>query len=206
MTIKHLMKTGLFTGAVFLSSCAYMQTHKNIEENHKTHSGYHLNTNIQLYRAGGKYYIGAEKQQLRIHYPAIYDSIFLTGHNDPEYLRTGSEYTMMYRQISSGTATVLQRTDGYAELNILCDELQNSSAPWIESLPTGAQSCSIKAEIVGSSITWPERNSATEAPLAIRALSTIDQVLVDWPGTILYNIAIPIMAPFVFFHEFLNEQ
>ena len=113
---------------------------------------------------------------------------------------------MMYRQISSGTATVLQRTDGYAELNILCDELQNSSAPWIESLPTGAQSCSIKAEIVGSSITWPERNSATEAPLAIRALSTIDQVLVDWPGTILYNIAIPIMAPFVFFHEFLYEQ
>ena len=206
MTIKHLMKTGLFTGAVFLSSCAYMQTHKNIEENHREHTGYHLGIDFQLYRAEGIYYLGVEKQQLRIHYPVIYDSIFLTDHNEPEFIRINNESTRVYRQISTGTATVLQRTDGYAELRVLCDELQNSATPWIESLPAGAQPCGIKAEIVGSSITWPEEGSATEAPLVIRTLSTVDQVLIDWPGTLLYNIAIPVMAPFVFFHEFLNEQ
>ena len=200
------MKTGLFTGAVFLSSCAYMQTHKNIEENFREHSGYHLNAQIQLYRAGGNYYLEVEKQTLRLHYPVIYDSIFLTDNNDPEFIRTSNNSTKVYQKISAGTAAVLQRTDGYAELTVLSDELKDTSNTWVDTLPTGAQRCNIRAEIAGSAITWTENESVAKAPVAIRALSTVDQVIVDWPGTVLYNLAIPVMAPFVFFHEFLNEQ
>ena len=40
----------------------------------------------------------------------------------------------------------------------------------------------------------------------MQILSTLDEVIIDWPGTILYNLAIPVMAPFVFFHEFLDEK
>ena len=183
-----------------------MQTHKNIEEGFREHTGYTLSNGLELYRAGGNYYLAAQKKQLRIHYPAIYDSIFLSSNNAPEYRNTGSDTECVYRQISAGTALVLQRTDGYADLNVVCDELQNSTTPWLTSLPANASKCAIKAEVTGTSITWPEAGSATEAPLGIRALSAVDRVLIDWPGTLLYNISIPVMAPFVFFHEFLNEQ
>lgn len=206
MTIKHLMKTGLFTGAVFLSSCAYMQTHKNIEENSREHIGYQLNSGIQLYRAGGDYYLAVEQQRLRMHYPAIYDSIFLIRNNEPEFIKLGDEQTRVYRRISTGTATVLQREDGYAELNVLSDELRSSNTDWLTSLPAGARPCSIKADISGKEATWLQPGSGTEVSAGIRTLSTLDEVFVDWPGTVLYNLAIPVMAPFVFFHEFLNEK
>ena len=206
MNIKHLMKTSLFTGVVFLSSCAYMQTHKNIEEHFREHTGYQLSPDIQLYRAGENYYLGVEKQQLRIHYPAIYDSVFLSHDNEPELTPISNTSTRVYRRISDGTAAVLQRTDGYADLGVISDELRHASTPWEPSLPGGARACCIKAEIAGTTTTWAEEGSATEAPASIRLLSAADRVLIDWPGTLLYNIAIPVMAPFVFFHEFLNEQ
>ncbi len=206
MTKTSLVKCCLMTGTLFLSSCAYMQTHKNIEEGFREHTGYTLSSGLELYRAGGAYYLAAQKKQLRIHYPVIYDSIFLSRNNDPEYRSIGNNTECVYRQISTGTALVLQRADGYADLNVVRDELQNNAAQWLTSLPANAQKCKINAEIIGTSVTWPEAETATEAPLGIRVLSTTDQVLVDWPGTLLYNIAIPVMAPFVFFHEFLNEQ
>lgn len=206
MTIKHLMKTGLFTGAVFLSSCAYMQTHKNIEETGREHTGYQLNSEMQLYRAGGDYYLAVEQQRLRMHYPAIYDSIFLIQNNEPEFIQIGNDQTRVYHKISAGTATVLQREDGYAELSVLSDELRNNDTGWLKTLPAGAQSCSIKADIAGTATTWAEPGSGTEVSTSMQILSTLDEVIIDWPGTILYNLAIPVMAPFVFFHEFLDEK
>ena len=206
MTIRHLMKTGLCAGAVFLSSCAYMQTHKNIEENSREHIGYHLNSGLQLYRAGGDYYLSVARQRLRMHYPAIYDSIFLIRNNDPAFTQIGDEQTTVYRKISAGTATVLQLKDGYAELSVLCDELRNSDSSWLETLPAGAQPCGIKATIDGEATTWVQPGSGTAVSPCIKLVSTIDEVIVDWPGTILYNLAIPVMAPFAFFHEFLNEE
>lgn len=206
MTIKYLMKTGLFTGAVFLSSCAYMQTHKNIEENSREHIGYQLDSEIKLYRAGGDYYLAAEQRRLRMHYPAIYDSIFLIRNNEPEFIQLGNEQTMVYHKISAGTATVLQREDGYAELSVLSDELRSSDTGWLTSLPAGSRPCSIKADITGKNAIWTQPGSSPDVSTGIRVLSTIDKVFVDWPGTVLYNLAIPVMAPFVFFHEFLNEK
>ena len=206
MTMTALVRTCLLAGTVFLSSCAYMQTHKNIEESSREHTGYTLNKEFELYRAGGKYYLAAEQKQLRVHYPVIHDSIFLSGNNAPEYRAINNETSKVYHEISAGTAMVLQRPDGYADMQVVSDELKDNSTPWLQALPGGASKCSIKAEIAGDTTTWPQPGSFTETPISIQALSMADRILIDWPGTLLYNISIPVMAPFVFFHEFLNEQ
>lgn len=206
MTIIDSLKSFLLVGSVFLSSCAYMQTHKNIQENYQEHTGYRLTPQLELYRAGGHYYLAAEKQQLRLHYPVIHDSIFLSGNNEPTLEKVNSDTVKVYRRISDGTAQVLQLQDGYATLPVLSDEIKNSSSPWLPALPAGAHRCTTQATVEGNPETWKEGEATREAPFSIRLLSKADQVLVDWPGTILYNVAIPIMAPFVFFHEFLNDK
>lgn len=196
----------LICTCLLLSSCAYMQTHKNIEEAARSHNGYELTSALELYRAGGTYYLAAEKQQLRKHYPAIYDSIFLDGNNAPTWEPLNQGQEKVYRSISAGTATILQRADGYASLDVLSDELKSGTSGWIPTLPAGAQRCKVNAEITGNSTIWAGTEAPTAIPVGIRLLSAIDRVCIDWPGTILYNTAIPVMAPFVFFHQFLNED
>lgn len=206
MTIRAFIRTCLLTGSVLLTSCAYMQTHKNIEEVFRQHSGYHLAPDFQLLRAGDKYYLSINRISLRKIYPTIHDSIFLNKSNTPILEELAGTAEPVYKEISAGTATVLQQADGYAQLEVLKEELDNISSPWLDSRPAGAVSCKIKAQICGSSVTWAAENSATAIPVGARVLSTLDQVVIDWPGTILYNAAIPVMAPFVFFHEFLTEN
>ena len=198
--------TCIMAGTVFLPSCAYLQTHKNVEESYRTHQGYTMHPEIDLYQSGNQYYLGVTKQELRMHFPAINDSVFMTGRNNPTFEPTGEGGGKMYRQISNGTATVLQRTDGYAEMQTLSDELLSSTGNWLDKLPANAVKCGVKAEIQGESVTTTTGTSSETIPVSGQILSAIDQVVIDWPGTVLYNIAIPFMAPFVFFSEFLNEQ
>lgn len=184
-----------------------MQTHKNIEESYVLHTGYELTSAIELYRAGDKYFIAAEKQSLRKHYPAIHDSIFLDRNNEPTWEKIKDEKQQkVYRSISAGTASVLQKNDGYASLDVLSDEIRNNPQSWTSVLPANVRQCQVKAEIDGTSTTWAEEASPAQLPVTAKLVSTIDQVCIDWPGTIAYNIAIPVMAPFVFFYEFLNED
>lgn len=206
MTLENSMKLCLLCSSIFLSSCAYMQTHKNIEESFREHTGYQLSGSPELYRAGGHYYLAAEKQQIRLHYPVIHDSIFLIGNNEPQPEKTNKDQVKVYRRISDGTAQVLQLASGYADLQVLSDEINTNPYSWSTSLPAGARRCTTKATIHGEPVTWTDPGSASKAPLAARMLSNTDRVLIDWPGTVLYNVAIPVMAPFVFFYEFLNEK
>ncbi len=206
MTVRHFIRSILLSSSLILSSCAYMQTHKNIEESYRQRSGYQLTPELELYQAGGRYYLAADKQAYRKDYPAIYDSIFLKGKNEPALIKIGQDSTKVYRSISSGTAQVLQMENGYADLAVLSDELKSSSGEWMTSLPANSRRCKTRAEITGTTTTWLNEETPQPVPAGIKALSIIDQVVIDWPGTILYNTAIPIMAPFVFFHEFLNEE
>ena len=206
MTNRARHITCLVTVAFFISSCAYMQTHKNIEEAYKAHKGYEITSQLSLYRAGEQYYLAAEQQWLRKHYPIIHDSIFLTDNNEPSYIKLNQETSTVYHPISAGTAAVLQNNKGYAELGVLTDELNSSGGNWTSNLPGGARICPIKAEIAGTSHTWLANEETADIPLSGSILSTVDKVIIDWPGTVLYNLSIPIMAPFVFFHQFLNEQ
>lgn len=207
MTTRAFITTSLLTSSVLLSSCAYMQTHKNVEESFQNHTGYELTPGLELYSAGSNYYLSAKKKALRRHYPAIHDSIFFKGNNQPTYEEIGAgPGRVVYKTISSGTAAVLQASDGYADLTVLSDELKNSESSWVEQLSSHAQRRSIKAEIVGQPVTWIEDTGTDKVPFAGKVLSKIDEVVIDWPGTVLYNVAIPVMAPFVFFHQFLTED
>ncbi len=206
MTSRAFLRTCLLTGSVFLSSCAYMQTHKNIEESFSQHAGYQLSPDFQLFKAGKSYYLTIDRMSLKKTYPVIHDSIFLKDNNAPSLEPIAGTSATAYKEISAGTATVLQQNSGYADLSVLKDELNSSDTPWLDALPAGAVNCRIRAEIVGQAITWTDENASATTPTAIKILSTFDQLCIDWPGTVLYNVAIPVMAPFVFFHEFLNEH
>lgn len=206
MLSKHFLRTCLLTGSVLLSSCAYMQSHKNIEAAYQQHTGYTLSPDFELYRAGDTYYLGVTVNQLRKHFPIIHDSIFLKDKNEPELEIISTTAEKRYRPISRGTALVLQQNKGYADLTVLSDELKNTNSPWISELPPQARLCHTKAEIAGSGTTWIEDEGTHDTPAIIQVTSLLDQVFIDWPGTILYNAAIPVMAPFVFFYEFLNDN
>lgn len=206
MTFRSITSSLLLFSCIQLTSCAYMQTHKNIVEADTIRTGYELTTDIGLYRAGENYYVAISRQQLRKEYPIIHDSIFLTGNNTPTWHKVEDGETTVYYPVSAGTATVLQRQDGYASLHVLADELKNNSNFSLTSLPTGASRCTVKAEITGSDTIWEGNEPPTPCSTMTRIISTVDQVCIDWPGTIAYNVAIPVMAPFVFFHQFLNEN
>ena len=206
MNYRCIPQAGFVAVMAFLSSCAYMQTHKNIEEAGRQHTGYHLTNPLKLYRAGGQYYLAAEQQQLRIHYPIVHDSIFLNENNDPTFTSTSSGNPMVYFPISRGTGEVMLRQDGYVELNTLKGELQDSGATCSTTLPGGATECRIQATVQGDSATWINPEASTSPGIGTTILSTLDQVVIDWPGTVLYNAAIPFMTPFVFFHQFLTEE
>ena len=207
MNYRCIQQSVLIAAMACLSSCAYIQTHKNIEEAGRQHAGYHLNSPLKLYKGGGQYYLQAEQQQLRIHYPAIHDSIFLNQNNALTLTRTSGETSNVYFPISKGTGEVMQLQNGYVELETLKDELLDGQINSISSLPAGAHECTIRSTVQGEPVTWlapAASEPGTNTGTAI--LSTLDKVLVDWPGTVLYNLAIPVMAPFVFFHQFLNEE
>ena len=206
MTVFTRISTGLLTSCVFLSSCAYMQTHKNIEEYFTPRTGYHINQELELYQAGDHYYLAVDKQTLRVKYPAIHDSIFLKDDNEPEFISLQPDAPKVYMSVSKGTALVLQKNDGYADLSVLSEEMKNTDGAWLDTLPAGARRCTIQAEIAGQPTTWLSTASGNDTPIYASALGTLDRVIIDWPGTVLYNVAIPVMAPFVFFYEFLNEE
>lgn len=181
-----------------------MQTNKNVRESSRTYTGYQMTTALRLYQVGKHYYIGTDEYQLRKHYPVIYDAAFLKQHNEPWFEPAGGTSQKAYCLISTSTAEVLLRKDGYVELASLKSELVENQDSWTNSLPAGARTCEIKARICGDTETWPGSTAPSGAPANL--LGALDFVCVDVPGTVLYNAAIPLMAPFVFFYEFLTEE
>lgn len=198
----------LVLGAQAFTSCAYVQTHKNVEECFYHYEGAQISEKPELYRAGESYFIAAKGVSLSKRYPVVHDTVFFDKDNEPMFHVEHQEGKKLYYPISAGTATVMQREDGYVSLALLSDELQRSSAR--PHLPRGAQACVVRAEMaekeapsagvmVGSRV--PQ-----QLPLLGEVLSVADKVVVDAPATVGYNCLIPVMAPFVFFHRFLNDE
>ncbi len=190
-----------------LSSCAYMQTHKNIEEQFHSYKGSELSANnISLHQKGGQWYLSAPEGIYNKRYPIIHDDIFDKHENDPTYTLIENSDNRRYFPITTGTATCLQRTDGYAQTNALVTEILNTGKPAVDNLK-GASTHAIRAEIVEGkqpAMLIAER-TPQETPGLIRAVSTLDMCTVDLLGSAAYNVAIPFMAPFRFFSEFLSE-
>lgn len=198
----------LMLGAQAFTSCAYVQTHKNVEESFYRYEGARISEKPELYRAGESYFVAADAAVLNKHYPAVHDTIFFDKDNEPKFHVEHMEGKKLYYPLSAGTATVMQREDGYVSLALLSDELQHGIAR--PQLPRGAQACAVRAEIAEkeapSAGLMVGARDPQQLPLWAEFLTLTDKVVVDGPATLGYNCLIPVMAPFVFFHRFLNEE
>lgn len=201
---------------VGLSSCAYVQTHENVRECFIKRQGDELQdaTPLKLGKVGDSWYVctractgGVTKK-----YPMVHDEILFDRDNEPQ-LQAGQGIATKPHPtawpISSGTAMVLMREDGYATLDTLADEMIRNRAGRLNSLPRGMQFYPVKAQIAGTekaAYLLTNGEAEPELNLAQQAVVQADRVLVDWPLTAAYNCAIPVMAPFCFFHQFLTEE
>ena len=200
---------------ILMNSCAYVQTHKQVEEWGCTYDGKLINNDNSstwnIYRCDGKWYLPAQKVTLTKDYPTIKDTILFTGNNTPEYAIKSDKanISIAYHPISAGTAEVLMRSDGYAILQDLAEEIKATPGEWRDSLP-GASKYTIKAQIDdrqnSSAKLIAGQRTPAETPVLNDVLSKLDFVVVDVPGTVIYNVAIPIMAPIKFFSEFLSND
>ena len=205
-TLTLLMLSAATAG--MLSSCAYMQTHKNIDEMAHTYRASELKTdNLSLHRKDGQWYISAPAGDYKKRYPIVHDDIFTKNDNDPTYKLKQSCDGRNYYPISDGTAASLQRKDGYALTNGLVTEIISQGKPGITELP-GAATYPIRAEIATGNQPAIIVTSRTpeKTPIVVKTVSGIDMCTVDVAGSLVYNVAIPFMAPFRFFWEFLTED
>lgn len=197
----------LLLSASWLTSCAYMQLHKQIESEARVHRGFYIERPTAVYSHRGQWYLKAQGVQLKKEYPLIHDTILLTQNNKPRPIIFNKE-SEIYISISSGTAKVLQRTDGYASLSTLRDEMSNgqilsAGVGQMKSYPVRAE---VEAKKADRQYHIYDQGEGEPLSFGTRALSTASLVLVDAPGTVIYNVAIPFMAPFVFFYDFLSED
>lgn len=194
----------LMLGAQAFTSCAYVQTHKNVEESFCCYEGARISEKPELYRAGESYFVAADAALLSKRYPTVHDTVFFDKNNEPKFHVEQMEGKKLYYPISAGTATVMQREDGYVSLALLSDELQRGIAR--PQLPRGARACTVRAELAEKEDLIVNTHAPQQLPIWGKVLSLADQVVVDAPATVGYNCLIPVMAPFVFFHRFLNEE
>ncbi len=193
-------------------SCAYMQTNKNIKEAGVQYEGCKLNSDhLSLHRKGSQWYLSTALHQYSKRYPIFHDSILLADNNEPQYKETGTTGAMTcYLPISAGTAATLQMKNGYAnaadlagEITRLMQETPVLYAPQMGNTPRYAITAHIEKGEQPIVLTLKQSSQ----PSALRRiLATTDFVLVDIPGTLAYNVAIPVMAPFIFFSDFLGDE
>lgn len=188
-----------------------MQTHQNVRLKDTSFNGQELTQPKQLFYAQGQWFIKAHAIELRKHYPAIDDTIFL-DRELPYYSKLpSSSPKLVYLPISAGTAKILQDPQGYASMPVLQSEIEkaasNKSSFAREHL-NAAQSFPIRAtfEAHSGEFIITDGIPIQEPSQARRILAGLDMVFVDAPGTFLYNVAIPFMAPFYFFKYMRIDQ
>ena len=209
LLMKRLFLTAALTG-LFMSSCAYMQTGKNIKEGGKQYEGCELSADsLVLCSHHNNWYLAAPAETFRKSYPVIHDSVLLTGNNEARYQSLKKEKTLCYMPISDGTADTLRMKDGYATTQDLALEINRlSTTRPITTKLSGATRHKIEGIIEGSDKPVVVTHSChpEQVSLTRRILANIDFAVVDIPGTLAYNVAIPVMVPFVFFHDFLTQE
>lgn len=189
------------------ASCATMQTHKNVRLMNSYYSGVELSRPSKVYHANGQWFIQAQSVKLSKRYPLVNDPIFLET-EEPTLSKIPGESLPVFLPISAGTAKILRDPQGYASLPVLKTELNRlSNAPAQHALPN-AQAFPVLAQFEAQSTpTYLSAPSPNHEPsLANRVLAGLDLVFVDAPGTLIYNIAIPVMAPFYFFKNLRIDQ
>lgn len=207
--MKKALYAVMVSVGLSVSSCAYVQTHKNVEELGSYIEGKVLNKeSIGLYKQGEQWYVSATPARFKLSHPTVHDTVFRKNDVTPELkLIAEKKGNVVYHPVSPYAAQILQRSDGYFQLRALSDEIQRTGGAWVEQLP-GARHVPIAAEVAGKKNTFfiEEERVPKNKPLWSKALGTVDFIVVDIPASLVYNVAIPIMAPFVFFYEFAHED
>ena len=188
-----------------------MQTNKSVAEMGCQYDGKlisnHDCSTWNIYKSGGKWYIAAKQVALKKNYPIVRDTLLFTENSEPVYelLPDEAEPKFFYHVISEGTAQVLMRTDGYAHFGDLAEEIKNTPGEWKESL-SSAKSYPVRAHIEHPKQMQDAIIAGARTPQSTPAINQVlrglDFLVVDVPGTVIYNVAIPIMAPIKFFSEF----
>lgn len=200
-------KLSIIGVSIALSSCAYLQTHKNVEQAHTHYDGQILRADtMELHRSGDTWYLSARRAKYRLVYPIVHDEVFRKFDTEPSFHLLENSSENIYHPISAASAQVLQRRDGYFTLNALAADIKRTPGTWVMDLPN-AQRHNIEAEVTGTRKCYMEQQRIPqETPSMDKTLGYLDFVFVDIPGTLLYNVSIPLMAPFVFFSEFLSDD
>lgn len=209
MSMKKSLKVALMLlfSASWLTSCAYVQLHKQVESDARPHKGFYIEKPEYVYYYSGQWYLKAEEVDIRKDYPLVHDSVLLNEDNSPKPIVLKSDGEI-YISISEGTAKVLQRNDGYASLSTLRDEMVSGSI--LNKIDAPMKKYQVRAQVESKSSQKEYHifggDEETSLSFGTRLISTGALLLVDTPGTVLYNAAIPIMAPFVFFYDFFKED
>ena len=212
--LRLLLMVGCVVGVLgTLNSCAYTQFNKQITEKATVYNGFAVELPLSLYSSQGGWYVKVRKLEIQKIKPFVHDSIMLTdtskeGLGTPKPFSHYTEY--QYIKISDGTAAVLQRTDGYATLETLCDELKAGYAQGcVSELPDSMQHrvcAQIKTEQGNVAYVSADGQPIRKPGMGTKVLSKVALVCVDVPGTVIYNVSMPIMAPFIFFKDFLSNN
>lgn len=202
-----MLQTVLMGVALLFNSCAYVQTHKSVEEIGTHYDGHILEkSKLHLYRSGDQWYLSARKAKLKLSYPLVHDSVFRRNDYSPTFRIMEEDSKETYHRIPASVATVLTRVDGYYQLSALAEELCTTPGEWLDSPPQG-HIVPISAEIAGEdSFKMQGSRVPKRKPISSLILGKLDFVVIDIPTTLAYNVAIPVMAPFVFFYEFITND
>ncbi len=193
--------------ASLVSSCSYMQLHKNVEQYGDYYEGFEAMHPEVVYESKGKWYLKGKKYHLRLDYPLIYDTVFMEG-GKPQLEHVGESQGDAYLEISEGTSIALREKNGYATLPILQREIQEMNVTPIDQLAPDAITYRVQAEIPPSEapIRITHADIHTNRSGLTTTLSYLTLAFVDVPGTIAYNVSIPFMAPFYFFYNTYEQS
>lgn len=204
--MRSIFKAVIAFLLMLCSSCAYVQTHKNVEEIGSYYTGHLLSeSGMELVRSEGQWYIGANAARFQLKYPIVYDSVFRKQGNYPSFVQIRSTEGLDYHPIPSYVADVLQTPGGYFDMQGLAQEIAKTPGVWKKSLEN-KQRYPIRADLSSKPFQMEECRVPREKKTLSLILGKLDFIAIDIPGTLLYNVAIPFMAPFVFFYEFYHED
>lgn len=202
----------LLSFSLLLASCAQVQTHRSVREWGTTYEGIALDPPRVLYTQGDRSYLSVNCHRMEKDYPILRDKIFLTQQNgEPEiqilHPTSDAQPRLMYVPLTTSTAQVLTHEQGYCTMDVLLDEVKSHMGEARESLP-GARQQPVRALVDGKRTLYAfeETRSPKKPSMAQVWLSRVDRAVIDAPATLLYNVSIPVMEPFVFFYEFFTDD
>ncbi|MBT9449439.1 hypothetical protein ICN84_05040 [Akkermansia glycaniphila] len=214
--LRHLRLILLTAAAAAAcTSCSICRTSLDVAERGTTYEGYEITGVDAVWQKGGNYYVRCPHKQFRLHYPWVKDPVF-RPELQPAYIPLPQEGETLYafHRISPDVAYALVHTNGFDMLNQLHTELDATPDAWIPEpsfSASGVRRIPSKA-IVGDKDKPSLQTAAirsekeTSSAWAWQTLAVLDAIVVDIPGTALYNIAMPLIAPYRVIQDISNDN